>query len=127
MQCELQEAMSESHGLGVGAVAGDEVWNQQSKVRIVLGPLSLERYLEFLPDGASWERLQSWIRFFSNEEWDFEVKLILEREQVPVCELGAEGASRPQLGWVSWVKNAPFNRDPGDTVLVLESAEGEQR
>jgi len=122
-QCRLSEGNSESGELGFGAVVGDEVWNQQSKVRVVLGPLTLERYADFLPDGQSYEPLGAWVRFFSNDEWDFEVKLILEREQVPPCTLGAEGISGPQLGWVSWVKSVPFGRDPDDTVLALESAE----
>ena len=123
-QCRLSEANSDSGELGFGAVVGDEVWNQQSKVRIVLGPLTLQRYADFLPQGQSWDPLRSWVRFFSNDEWDFEVKLILEREQVPACTLGAEGASGPQLGWVSWVKSAPFRRDPDDTVLALEAPGG---
>ena len=125
-QCRLSEESSESEELGFGAVVGDEVWNQQSKVRIVLGPLTLERYVDFLPDGQSWEPLRAWVQFFSNDEWDFEVKLILEREQVPACTLGAEGASGPQLGWVSWVKSAPFLRDPDDTVLALDTLQGGQ-
>ena len=123
-QCRLEEGSSESEELGFGAVVGDEVWNQQSKVRIVLGPLTLERYVDFLPYGQSWEPLGAWVRFFSNDEWDFEVKLILEREQVPACTLGAEGASGPQLGWVSWVKSVPFGRNPDDTVLGLKAAQG---
>ncbi len=123
-QCRL-EGNNESGELGLGAVVGDEVWNEQSKVRIVLGPLSLERYADFLPYGRSFETLGGWVRFFSNDEWDFEVKLILEREQVPACALGAEGVSGPQLGWVSWVKSVPFNRNPDDTVLSVETAKGE--
>jgi len=123
-QCRL-EGNNESGELGLGAVVGDEVWNEQSKVRIVLGPLSLERYADFLPYGRSFETLGGWVRFFSNDEWDFEVKLILEREQVPACTLGAEGVSGPQLGWVSWVKSVPFNRNPDDTVLAVETAKGE--
>jgi type VI secretion system protein ImpH len=123
-QCRLSEESSNSGELGFGAVVGDEVWNQQSKVRIVIGPLTLERYVDFLPDGQSWDPLRAWVKFFSNDEWDFEVKLILEREQVPACTLGAEGASGPQLGWVSWVKSAPLGRDPDDTVLALEAVQG---
>jgi type VI secretion system protein ImpH len=118
-QCCFSEGTSDSECLGFGAVVGDEVWNQQSKLRIVLGPLSLERYLEFLPGGLHWEPLRSWVHFFSNDELDFEVKLILERKQVPACELGAEDASASQLGWVSWMKSAPLGRDPDDTVLSL--------
>jgi type VI secretion system protein ImpH len=124
-QCNLSEGKNQSGELGFGAVVGDEVWNQQSKVRIVLGPLTLDRYADFLPDGTSYEPLGAWVRFFSNDEWDFEVQLILEREQVPACTLGAEGTSGPQLGWVSWVKSVPFKRDPDDTVLALRAAEGE--
>lgn len=125
-QCMFADGASASEELGFGAVVGDAVWNQQSKVRIILGPLSLARYVEFLPDGSDWEPLRAWVRFFSNDEWDFEVKLILERDEVPVCELGALEASGPQLGWVSWVKSAPFERDPDDTVLAVGRAEGKQ-
>jgi len=125
-QCHLSDENTDSGELGFGAVVGDEMWSQQSRVRIVLGPLVLERYADFLPDGKSYQPLRSWVRFFSNDEWDFEVKLVLDREQVPACTLGAEGVSGPQLGWVSWVKSAPFNRDPGDTVLALESIKGER-
>ncbi len=122
-QCCLSECTSDSEKLGFGAVVGDEIWNQQSRVRIVLGPLLLERYQDFLPDGSCWEPLRAWTRFFSNEEFDFEVKLILEREQVPACELGADEADGPRLGWVSWVKSVPLGRDPDDTVLALEATE----
>jgi type VI secretion system protein ImpH len=122
-QCRMASGNSESEVLGFGAVVGDEVWNQQSKVRIILGPLTLERYADFLPDGKSWESLRAWVRFFSNDEWDFEVKLMLEREQVPACGLGAEGTLGPKLGWVSWIKSQPFGRDPDDTVLALETFE----
>jgi predicted component of type VI protein secretion system len=52
------------------------------------------------------------------------VKLVLERDEVPACTLGAEGISGPQLGWVSWVKSAPFHRNPDDTVLALEAGQG---
>lgn len=123
-QCRLSDSKTASDELGLGAVVGDEVWNQQSSVRIVLGPLSLERYADFLPDGKSYEPLRAWVRFFSNEEWDFEVKLILEREEVPACTLGSEGIAGPQLGWISWVKSAPFDRNPDDTVLALKAGEG---
>jgi len=124
-QCSLSEGSSESEMLGLGAVVGDEIWTQQSRVRIVLGPLSRERYLDFLPQGSCWEPLRAWARFFANEEFDFEVKLVLQREMVPACELGAAEATGPRLGWVSWVKSAPFGRDPGDTVLTLETRDGE--
>jgi len=123
-QCRFPRLPATSECLGLGTVVGDEVWNQQSKIRIILGPLSLEKYLEFLPDGSNWEPLRSWVRFFLNEELDFEVQLILEREQVPACRIGSGGCLPPQLGWVSWLKSNPLGRDPDDTVLAIEAEQG---
>ena len=30
-------------------MVGNEIWDQQSRVRIQLGPLTLEQYMDFLP------------------------------------------------------------------------------
>ena len=119
MQCCLERDPSDSERVAIGAVVGDEIWDEQSRVRIVLGPLALEQYLDFLPTGAAFEPLQALARFFSGDEFDFEVKLVLRREEVPPCELGREDAEAPLLGWVSWAKSAPMHRDPGDALLEL--------
>jgi type VI secretion system protein ImpH len=116
-QCSLSEAMSYSERLGYGAVVGDEIWDQQSRVRIQLGPLTLERYMEFLPGGDAYRHIRALSNFFAGKQYDVEVQLILLREEVPVCELKAEPG--PQLGWTSWVKSAAFGRDPRDAILEL--------
>ena len=108
-----------SEQLGQGAVAGNEVWDQQARARIKLGPLSLSQYLDFLPNGSAFQALRGLTRFFSNDEIDFEVQLVLERDEVPACELGSEGDESPRLGWVSWVRSGPIRRDPEDTILAL--------
>jgi type VI secretion system protein ImpH len=100
-------------------VIGDEVWDIQSRVRIKLGPLPLDRYLDFLPSGTAHAPLRALTRFFSGDGLDFEVQLILQRDEVPSCMLGAEGEQAPRLGWATWVKSAPMDRDPADTVLRL--------
>lgn len=119
MQCCLEREPSDSERVAIGAVVGDEIWDEQSRVRITLGPLVLEQYLDFLPTGAAYEPLRALTRFFSGNEFDFEVKLVLRRQEVPPCELGREDAEAPLLGWVSWAKSAPLHRDPGDAVLEL--------
>jgi type VI secretion system protein ImpH len=105
--------------LGFGTVLGDEIWDQQSVVRIQLGPLTLRQYLDFLPTGTAWEPLRSLVKFYFNDELDFELQLILERDATPPCELGGEGETAPRLGWLTWAKTAPLQRDPGETVLKL--------
>ena len=42
-QTALQGGLGESEQLGFGAVVGDEVWDQTARVRIGIGPLSLQQ------------------------------------------------------------------------------------
>jgi type VI secretion system protein ImpH len=118
-QCCMEEEENESQQLGTGAVVGDAIWDQQSRVRIKIGPMPLPRYREFLPDGPAYEPLRAITRFFSNDEFDFEAQLILEREEVPRCELGHEEEAAPRLGWIAWLKSAPLPRNPDETILNL--------
>lgn len=117
----LEDAGEEYEQLAVGAVIGDEVWESQARVRVRLGPLTLDEYLEFLPTGSAFEPLRALIRFFAGDQFDFEVQLVLKREEVPCCELGAETKAAPRLGWVSWTRWSPMTRDPEETILRLQS------
>jgi type VI secretion system protein ImpH len=118
-QCCLGAGEPASELLGAGAVVGDEVWDQQSVARIRIGPLSLSRYLDFLPTGSAYQPLRDITRFFAGNEIDFEVQLILKRGEVPSCELGAEGDVAPRLGWVTWARTREMQRDPSETTLRL--------
>jgi type VI secretion system protein ImpH len=119
-QCCFDSGDSYSEQLGFGAVVGDEIWDQQSRARIRLGPLSTGQYLDFLPHGSAYEPLRALTKFFSGGDLEFEVQLVLKQDEVPACELGSEGAGAPQLGWFTWMKSVPaFDRNPGDTILLL--------
>jgi type VI secretion system protein ImpH len=118
-QCRFENANTYSEQLGVGAVVGGEIWDPQSAAKVVLGPLRLRQYLDFLPNGTAHRPLRSLLKFFSNTQVDFEVQLVLGRDDVPSCELGGEGEVAPQLGWITWVKSVPMKRDPGDTILRM--------
>ncbi len=118
-QCRLDGGATESEQLAVGAVVGDEIWDEQSRVRIRLGPLALEQYQDFLPTGTAYEPLRALVRFFAGNEFDFEVQLVLKREEVPGCELGRGDRTAPRLGWITWARSERMGRDPDDTVLEL--------
>ena len=107
--------------LGFGAIAGDEIWDQQSTVRIKLGPLSRAQYLDFLPtpEGKAYPALKSILKFYSNDQFDFQVQLVLKQEETPSLRLTGEPGDSVLLGWVTWIKNAPLGRDPGETVLEM--------
>lgn len=119
-QCRMEGGTSYSDQLGMGVVAGDEIWDRQSRARIKLGPLTARQYLSFLPAGDAWEPLRAIANFFTGGEIELELQLVLKRDEVPPCELRVEGEPLPRLGWFSWIKSGPaFARDPGDTVLLL--------
>ena len=118
-QCQFQRGDSYSEQLGVGVVVGDEVWDPQSGIRIRVGPLTLQQYLDFLPNGSGYKPLNALTRFFSNSELNFELQLILKREDVPSCELGAGGEAGPRLGWITWMKNQDMDRNPDETLLRM--------
>jgi type VI secretion system protein ImpH len=118
-QCDLSEDTL-SGQLGVATVAGDVVWDLQSRIRLKLGPLSQEQYLSFLPSGSAWEPLCELVRFFCGREMEVEAQLVLERSEVPQCRMGRDDESGPRLGWLTWMRSGPdFDRSPGDTVLLL--------
>jgi type VI secretion system protein ImpH len=108
---------SESNQLGTGAFLGDEVWNQQGRFRVRAGPLSLDRYLDFLPDGLAMPRLVDITQFFVGHAMPFDVEVILRHEEVPYCQLEDQGREAPRLGWMGWLKTEDFAADANDAVF----------
>jgi type VI secretion system protein ImpH len=121
-QTEFRDAERITERLGCGAVVGDEVWDTQSTVRVKLGPLSREQYLDFLPrpESRAHSVLNSILKFYCGEEIDFEVQLILRREETQGVEIAADEDPSLMLGWTTWIKNAPLGRDPDDAVLSFK-------
>jgi len=117
-QCALGEEEGASNQLGLGAVAGDEIWDAQTCVRIRVGPLTRPQYDSLLPGGAGHRSLRALTRFFSHDQFDFELQLVLARDEVPGFVLGDPAVSQP-LGYSTWLRTREFSRDADDTVLTL--------
>ena len=68
--------------------------------------------------GAGLQQIQVFLEpgeFAGRGEFDFEVRLILKKEQVPACVLGGDQL----LGWTSWATTQPKLTDAGDTILTI--------
>jgi type VI secretion system protein ImpH len=102
--------------LGVDAVAGARVWDVQGNFRIVLGPMSRRRFLDFLPGRPGLRRLLDLARAFAGPELGFDVQLVLRRDEIPPCTLG-QSANGPRLGYDCWLAALPLSHDPRDTIL----------
>jgi type VI secretion system protein ImpH len=116
-QCPVGEEMGASTQLGRGVVVGDEVWDQQMRARVRLGPLSRAQFDRFLPQGSGHASLSSLLRFFSHDQFDWEIQLVLKREEVPGIVLGAAHETPLPLGWSTWIRTRDFQRDADNTVL----------
>ncbi len=108
-----------SERLGMGSVVGDEIWDAQSGICIKLGPLKIAQYEAFLPGGSAHHPLRDIVAWFTGREFTAELQLILSRKDVPSCETAGVEERGPRLGWTTWMKSAPFRRDPADLVFEL--------
>jgi type VI secretion system protein ImpH len=111
----------ERNQLGEGAYLGDEIWNQQARFRIRVGPLNFERFREFLPDGAALAQLRELTRLMVGQAMVFDVQVVLRAEKVPLCRLEDDGADAARLGWIGWLKTGEFAADAGDAVFTYAS------
>jgi type VI secretion system protein ImpH len=118
-QCALGDESSASSQLGIGAVAGDEIWDLQARARLKIGPLTRAQYDTFLPTGRAYQELRALTKFFTGEQVDIEVQLILARDEVPPVRLGTAAEKSTPLGWCTWLRSRPFTRDAADTILTL--------
>jgi type VI secretion system protein ImpH len=103
--------------LGFDTVAGTRVWDNQSKFRLKLGPLSFKEYVEFLPTGSAFRPLREMGALLSGPEFDFDLQLVLKAREVPGCVLTTRARRKPMLGWTTWLKTQPFIRDDEQVVV----------
>jgi type VI secretion system protein ImpH len=115
-----------NNALGVSAVAGSWVWDQQAKFRLQLGPLTFTEFCQFLPSADGFRTLAAITRFSAGEECDFDICLILKADEVPWCRLGGNSEPAARLGWSTWLKSREFTADAVDAIFAgrLSPSEG---
>jgi type VI secretion system protein ImpH len=120
---------SPTSAMGVNVVVGERVWDVQAKIRVRLGPLSYERFLELLPDRSPVPQrkliflVAQLVRLYVGLEIDVDVQLVLKAAEVPATNLGRSAAGAgSRLGWNTWSRSRPMRRDADDAVFQV--AEG---
>jgi type VI secretion system protein ImpH len=110
---------SANSALGDDTICGERVFTTYSKFRVRLGPLTFSRYRSFLPIGASHTPLTDLTRFLVSRELDFDVQLVLKKEEVPDCQLSSSAETPPMLGWTTWLKTRQLAEDASQVVLSV--------
>ncbi len=99
--------------LGHDAVCGTEIKECQTKFCVNLGPVGYKKYMRLMPVGDLLFPVFSMVRYMVGIEFEFEIRIFLKKEEVPMCILGEKGPEAPLLGWTSWAstKGYDFNED----------------
>lgn len=94
--------------LGDDAICGSQVWESQTKFRVHLGPVGRDKFIRLMPTGDLLVPIFSLIRYMVGIEFEFEIRIYLKKEDVPLCQLGGSGADAPRLGWTTWVSSPGY-------------------
>ncbi len=118
LHCRLGEQR-----LGLNTTLGASTWQCQHKFEIALGPLPRDEFSNFLPGAPGLAELHALVRLYTNDEWDWQLRLLLRDVEMPGLCLGASGGvakaeGSSQLGWTSWL-GAP--RTGAQDVVIQES------
>lgn len=89
--------------LGESCTLGARVELAQYAFRLSLGPLSAERFRDFLPTGAGHAALVALTRLAVGSDYDFSIELELAAGEAFTCRLGDRSTSDGRLGWSAWL------------------------
>ncbi len=120
---EERSRMGQPQGvqIGVNATAGAAIRDFSGGFRLVIGPLRYTDYLALAPGGRKIAELFALTRLYVGSGLDFDVQIVLKKEDIPFCQLGQTGAGAgdlPRLGWNSWARLAPASKDSKDAIVV---------
>lgn len=105
--------------LGVDAVAGTRVWDEEGAFEIELGPLTRAQFEDFLPTGWAFRPICDLVRFYVGDELDFSFRLRLAAREVPSARLPERRGAREggvRLGWSAWL--TPPDTEEDSQVVV---------
>ncbi|MEQ9408262.1 MAG: type VI secretion system baseplate subunit TssG [Fuerstiella sp.] len=105
--------------LGDSAVVGGRVWDVQCRVRVQLGPLRISDFNGLMPDGDRLAAVAEMIRFYIGMERDFDIQLVLRKQDVPDCRLEEKPDYKPRLGWNTWLKTKSRTEDVTEAIFRM--------
>jgi len=105
--------------LGSTALAGDRVWQRDLRVRLWIGPLKKQQFDDFLPGGKAAKALAKWVTLLTGVCLEYEVRLILNAEDV--TGIGLQKGKGARLGWDTYVASRPETQARSDTRYTIHT------
>lgn len=106
--------------LGVSSFCGERIWQRQTKIRVLLGPLSREDFMSFLPYGTAARGLSRMLALTLGQSFEFEVRLVLKKEDIFSACLGREDQPA-RLGWDTFLQTQAASNDSSDAMYEVEA------
>lgn len=110
--------------LGVSSFCGAKIWQRQTRIRILIGPLTKRDFLAFLPYGKTAKVLSKWLSLTLGACFEYEVYLILKKEEIFQAKLG-DTINPARLGWDVFLLSIPPNQDSEDARYELKQLHNE--
>ena len=106
--------------LGASSFCGERTWQRQTCIRILLGPMTRQEFVSFLPNGKAAQALTKLLALTLGQSFEFEVRLVLKKEAIfPAC-LGSENQPA-RLGWDTFLISQPASNDSSDAMYEVEA------
>lgn len=102
-QCTHLGSNGTHQHLGTEAMLGSRVWDQHAQISVTLGPLSLTRFLAFLPgSGSLFDKLLQLVEFLAKKRFNTRIVLGILQKEIPAAHLSSKIPI--YLGRTSWLK-----------------------
>ena len=85
-------------------IVGGSVYDRSCTFDLSIGPLSLEEFETFLPQGSRTPELRELVDIFNCDCLDYFVEIWIKEEEIPQLDLASDSA---RLGWTTWLGDPP--------------------
>lgn len=114
-----EQPKGQFNSIGHGVILGRRVWDVQSKIRLIVGPVQQQQFRRYLPDGDLLKPICEVTRTYLGPGLAFDVLVKVDRPAVESTRLVSGDGTKYQLGWNSWLKSD--SRTTGIAEVVFSS------
>jgi len=116
---QMNSLGASNSSLGRDLYVGSRVPDRNGKIRVEVGPIGYDEYMDFLPGTRRFHDLCALIRLWSFESFDFDIQIEIRYREIPSLRLNPE--STVQLGRNCWVTNPETGLDSNPYVIFPPS------
>jgi type VI secretion system protein ImpH len=118
---EQRCALGRRHSrLGEDATLGEKVFSRGGSFLISIGPIGIEIFRSFLPDGENFRMLDALVKMVVKDRLEFDVELLIRGDEIPRAQLISEDPER--LGWTTWLSSGGTDGMFQESIVLNESS-----